>query len=209
MRILPPWWNTWWFRSICAGTALCIVWKAYQYRLAQIDKQIHIRIEERVNERTRIARELHDTLLQSFQGTLLKFHALTYMLGDRPEAQKVLEGTIEQARQAVAEGRDAVQGLRSSTVVGNDLVRAIGTLGEGLAADHAGQNCPEFRVYVEGKSMDVPSLVREEVYRITNEALRHAFRHAQAKRIEVKIRYEDRQFRLQVRETERVLTKPF
>jgi signal transduction histidine kinase len=93
-----------------------------------------------------------------------------------------------------------VQGLRSSMVVANDLARAISTLGEGLVADHsshpAGENCPEFRVHVEGKSRDLPPLVRDEVYRIAGEALRNAFRHAQAKRIEVGIRYDQRQFRL-------------
>jgi len=90
-------------------------------------------LEQRLLERTRIARELHDTLLQSFQAVLLKFHAVTYQLSDRPELQRTLEGAIDQARQAVTEGRDAVQGLRSSTVITNDLARAIRILCAELA----------------------------------------------------------------------------
>jgi nitrate/nitrite-specific signal transduction histidine kinase len=97
-----------------------------------------------------------------------------------------------------------VQGLRSSTVITNDLARAISTLGEALvgqpSSGQAGQTCPEFRLHVEGKSRDLPPLVRDEVYRIAGEALRNAFRHAQAKRIEVEIHYEQRRLRLRVRD---------
>ena len=159
-----------------------------------------MQLEARVSERTRIARDLHDTLLQSFQGVLLKLHAVMYMLHDRPEARQTLEGVIEQASQAIAEGRDAVQALRSSTVVTNDLARAINSLGEELGADQTGQNCPEFHLYVEGASRDLSPLVRDEVHHVAFEALRNAFRHAQAKRIEVEIQYGDQQFRLRVRD---------
>src|SRR5262249_23255559 len=102
----------------------------YQLRVRQLSRLFNMHLEGRVAERTRIARELHDTLLQSFQGALLKFHALTYMLLDRPEVRKTLETAIEQARQAVTEGRDAVQGMRSATLVGNDLARTLVILGE-------------------------------------------------------------------------------
>src|SRR5262249_49653200 len=96
----------------------------------------NLRLEARVNERTRIARELHDTLLQSFQGVLLKFSTLKYMIANRPtEAVELLEGTIEQARAAIVEGRNAVYGLRSSTVVADNLARTIATFGERLASD--------------------------------------------------------------------------
>jgi signal transduction histidine kinase len=91
-----------------------------------------------------------------------------------------------------------VQGLRSSTVVTNDLAQAVSTLGEELAAGQTGQKCPEFCVQVEGVSRDLAPLVRDDVHRIACEALRNAFRHAQAGRIEVEIRYERRQFRLRV-----------
>jgi signal transduction histidine kinase len=83
-------------------------------------------------------------------------------------------------------------------MVANDLARAITTFAQGLAADHTSQNCPEFRLYGEGKSRDLPPLVRDEVYQIGCESLRNAFRHAQARRIEVQIRYDPRQFRLHV-----------
>src|SRR5262249_60217437 len=104
------------------------------WRLRQVEGQFNLRLEGRVQERTRIARELHDTLLQSFQGVLMKFSAGVGMIQDRPaEAEELLETAVEQARKAITEGRDAVQGLRSSTVVANDLAKAIGAVGEGLA----------------------------------------------------------------------------
>jgi signal transduction histidine kinase len=121
------------------------------------------------------------------------------MIANRPkEAVELLEGTIEQARAAIVEGRNAVLGLRSSTVVANDLARTIATFGEGLTSDQNGENCPEFRVRVEGKSRDLHPIVRDEVYHIACESLRNAFRHAHAKRIEVELRYDPRQFRLRL-----------
>jgi signal transduction histidine kinase len=104
---------------------------------------------------------------------------------------------VEQAREAIIEGRDAVQGLRSSIDVSKDLVRAITAFGEDLAND---ASSPEFRVSIEGTVRDLLPLVRDEVYRIASEALRNAFRHAGARWIEVEIHYDNREFRLQVRD---------
>jgi signal transduction histidine kinase len=186
---------------IVPATAISTVFIAAFFGWAIARRILELRLEERVSERTRIARELHDTLLQSFQGLLMKFSAVTYRIQDRPaEAGQMLETLIEQARGVIIEGRDAVQGLRSSTVVVADLPRAINTLGEGLAADQTLHARPEFQMRVEGAERELPPLVRSEVYRIAGEALRNAFRHAQARRIEVEIQYGRRYFRLRVRD---------
>jgi ligand-binding sensor domain-containing protein len=135
----PAYYQTGWFRASVAVAILIMLAAAYQLRLRYLKQQFHLRMEERVGERTRIARDLHDTLLQSFQGVLLKLQAVTYLYPDRAdEAPKTLAGVIEEARQAITEGRDAVQGLRSSTVIANDLAQAIGQLGEQLIADQKG-----------------------------------------------------------------------
>ena len=196
--VAPAYYQTMWFRLSCMAAFLALLGALYQLRLRQVAARFNTQLEARVSERTRIARDLHDTLLQSFQGVLLKFHAVTYLIQDRPaEAQEKLERFIEQARKAITEGREAVQGLRSSTVVTNDLAQAISALGEELAAC-AGQNCPEFRLHVEGTTRDLAPIVRDDVHRIVSEALRNAFLHAQAGRIEVEIHYERRQLRLRV-----------
>jgi signal transduction histidine kinase/ligand-binding sensor domain-containing protein len=199
--VAPAYYQTTWFRLSCVAAFLALLWALYQLRLRQVAQQFNMRLDERVGERTRIARELHDTLLQSFQGVLLKFQATTYLLPGRPEeARKTLESTIDQAAQAITEGRDAVQGLRSSTKVTNDLACAITTLGQELAAGETNTNAAEFHVEVEGTSRDLHPILRDEVYRIAGEALRNAFRHAEARRIEVEIRYDGRQLRLRVRD---------
>jgi len=188
------------FRILMIAAGCILLASAYRFRLRRESARIKVRLEERVAERERIARDLHDTLLQSFQGVLLKFHAVTYRLPDRPEARKELDSAIKQARQAIAEGRDAVQGLRSSVVVTNELARAITTFGEGLASDQNGRQAPDFRVHVEGASRDLVPLVRDEVYRIAGEALRNAFRHAGARRVEVEIHDDARRLTMRVRD---------
>jgi signal transduction histidine kinase len=178
-----------------------LLWALYRLRLRQVAQQFSMRLEERVGERTRIARDLHDTLLQSFHGLLLRFQAVSNLLLTRPaEAKQTLDSAIDQAAQAITEGRDAVQGLRSSTVVTNDLACAITTLGQELAGGETNPNAAEFHVQVEGTTRDLHPILRDEVYRIAGEAVRNAFKHAQARRIEVELRYDERQFRLRVRD---------
>jgi signal transduction histidine kinase/ligand-binding sensor domain-containing protein len=198
--IAPAYYQSTWFRASCVAAFLALLGALYWLRLQYVRRQFNIRLEERVNERTRIARDLHDTLLQSFQGVLLRFHAVTFKLPDRSEARADLEDVIEAARQAITEGRDAVQGLRSSTVISNDLARSIGSLAEELAEEQPDGKRPQFRMQVEGKTRDLPPLVRDEVYRIASEATRNAFRHASARRIEVDIVYGKRHFGLRLRD---------
>jgi signal transduction histidine kinase len=111
-----------------------------------------------------------------------------------------LDSTIERAAQAITEGRDAVQGLRASTVQTNDLALAVSTLGEEFAIDLAPKESTACRVTVEGVARDLHPILRDEIYRIAAEVLRNAYRHAQARQIEVEIRYDNEQFRLRVRD---------
>jgi signal transduction histidine kinase len=201
LNVAPAYYQTYWFRLSCIAAFLGMLAAAYQLRLRQVAQHFNMRLEERVNERTRIARDLHDTLLQSFHGLLLRFQTASELFPTRPaEAKQTLDSAIEQAAQAITEGRDAVQGLRSSTVVTNDLALAVSTLGEELAGGETNPNTAEFHVEVEGTPRDLHPILRDEVYRIAGEALRNAFRHAEARRIEVEIRYDERQFRLRVRD---------
>ncbi len=197
----PVFWQTWWFRLSSAVAFALAVAAFFRLRMLQLTRQMNLRFEERLAERARIARDLHDTLMQSFQGLLLRFQAATNLLPGRPEeARKTLESAIDQAAQAITEGRDAVQGLRSSTVVTNDLASAISTLGQELASGETNPDAAEFRVEVEGTPRNLHPILRDEVYRIAGEALRNAFKHAQAQRIEVEIRYDERHLRLRVRD---------
>jgi Signal transduction histidine kinase len=123
------------------------------------------------------------------------------LLPDRPaDAKERLDTAIEQAAKAVTEGRDAVQGLRASTVERNDLAVAIRTLGDELATDATRHHPSAFSVDIEGESRDLRPIVRDEIYKVAAEALRNAFRHAEAGRVEVEIRYDRDEFRLRVRD---------
>jgi signal transduction histidine kinase len=182
-------------------TFLVVLGTLHRLRLRQLERQFNMRLEERLYERTRIARDLHDTLLQSFHGLLLRFQGATNLLPERPEeAQKMLEGALDRAEQAITEGRDAVRGLRSSTVLTNDLASEINTSGEELAVGETNPYHAVFHVGVEGTSRELLPESRDEVYRIAVEAVRNAFKHAQAHRIEVEIQYQELQFRLRVRD---------
>ena len=189
-----------WFRAFCVFLTLALVWAVYQWRLRQLRHQFALTLEARVGERTRIARDLHDTLLQSFHAVLLRLQTVSQLLRERPvQAQGELDSTIKDVAEAITEGRDAVQGLRESTVQKNDLALAISTLGEELATDATGSR-PAFRVAVEGAARNLHPILRDEIYRISAEALRNAFRHAHARKVEVEIRYDNEQFRLRVRD---------
>jgi len=160
-----------------------------------------MRLEERVRERTRIARELHDTLLQSFHGLLLRFQAASNLLPERAlEAKQRLDEALDRADQAIAEGRDAIQGLRSSTVETSDLATALRTLGEELAADQTNHSPAVFHLAVMGTPRELQPRLRDEVYPIAAEGLRNAFQHARARKIEVEVRYKKKQFSVHIRD---------
>jgi signal transduction histidine kinase len=199
--LAPAFSQTRWFQAAIAFSFAALLWVVYQLRVAQLARQFHRTLDARVGERTRIARELHDTLLQSFHGLLLQFQTAAYLLPERPaEARKQLDGALVHAAKAITEGRNAVQGLRTSTVERNDLALAIRTLGDALASDTSAPTACDFSVAVEGEPRDLHPIARDEIYRIAAEALRNAYRHAHATRVEVEIRYDKQQFRLRVRD---------
>jgi signal transduction histidine kinase len=170
--------------------------------MRQLTRLLNARFEERLAERVRVARELHDTLLQSFQGLLLHLQVASDLLPARPqEGKQKLDSVIDHAADAIREGRDAVQDLRSSVTVTNDLALALNALGQELAAETKhNANAPVVHVEVEGEPRDLHPVVRDEVYRIAGEGLRNAFRHADSQHIEVEIRYDERQLRLRLRD---------
>ncbi|HYO84617.1 MAG TPA: two-component regulator propeller domain-containing protein [Bryobacteraceae bacterium] len=202
IRILPPIWSTWWFRTAALALVLTGLWYAHWRRLREIARVFNIRLEERVDERTRIARALHDTLLQSFQGLMYRLQAARNMLPERPtEAMRTLDGALVRAEEAIADSREAIQQLRSGPTADCDLARLLTALGEDLA-DFISEteNRPAFRVMVEGPPRRLHPTVQDEIYGIASEVLRNAFQHAQARAIECEIRYSDRALQIRFRD---------
>ncbi len=200
--ITPPWWRTNWFRAICAVVVLALLWGAYELRVRQFHHEFDMTLEARVGERTRIARDLHDTLLQSFQGLVFRFQAARNHLPDRPEdACEALDNALVSADQALAEGRSSIQELRSELLKESDIEQMLLATGRELASSQNGEHgSPALRVIVEGTRRAKQAMIREEIYRIAREVLRNAYRHARARSIEAELRYDDDTFVLIVRD---------
>jgi signal transduction histidine kinase/ligand-binding sensor domain-containing protein len=200
--IAPAFWQTLWFRAMCVAVFLLGLYGILFFRTRQIAAQYELRFEERINERTRIARELHDTLLQSFHGLLFRFQAARNLLPRRTEkAMEVLDSAIVTAEQAIAEGRNAIQGLRPEHPRELDFAEQLRAAGEEMAAAHTGPgDRPTFRVIVEGEPLALLPLFQDELYRIVRELLLNAFKHARAHQIEAEIRFDDHFLRIRVRD---------
>jgi signal transduction histidine kinase/ligand-binding sensor domain-containing protein len=201
--ILPAFYQTTWFRLAGAALLIGVAWSGFQLRLRmrirRLQREFEATLEARVAERTRIARDLHDTLLQRFHGLLLQFQAAFNLLPDRPrDSKQVLARAIDQVAEAITEGRDTVQGLRASAMETNNLADSLRALAEDLANESG--HAASAHVRVQGTPQALHPLVRDETFRIAGEALRNAFRHADAKQIEVEIRHDARQLSVRVRD---------
>jgi signal transduction histidine kinase/ligand-binding sensor domain-containing protein len=200
--VLPAFYQTNWFRALCAAAFLGLLWAGYEFRVRQLQREFSMTTEARLNERTRIARDLHDTLLQSVQGLMFSFQAARNLLPDRTdEAIRTLDHAIGEGDAAIAEGRDAIQGLRADPALTSDLENLLTAAGKELArSSTATGEPPAFRVIVEGGLRSLSPTLQDEVYRIAREILRNAFQHAHAGRIEAEIAYDPQFLRLRIRD---------
>ena len=195
-QIDPAFWQTWWFRvGLVLACALGVV-ALYRLRLHSHTSRLNLRFEERLSERTRIAQELHDTLLQGFLSASMQLHVAVDRLPSDSPSKSSLGRVVNLIEQVVDEGRNAVRGLRSPDSVSLDLGQAFSRIQQELALeDDVG-----FRVIVDGQPRPLHPLLRDEVYRIGREALVNAFHHAHAKNIEIELEYAASQFRVLVRD---------
>jgi signal transduction histidine kinase len=194
-RVDPLFWQTWWFQSSLVAGSILTALALHQLRVTRVAQQLKLRFEDRAGERTRIARDLHDTLLQSFHGLMLRLQVVHKLLPEG-KAKEQLEQTMERADQAIAEGRNAVYDLRSSATASNDLSEALDAVGNELSIG----NEAVFSLVVEGSPRNLHPIIRDEIYRISREALCNAFKHADAHHIEVEISYGERELRLRIRD---------
>jgi signal transduction histidine kinase/ligand-binding sensor domain-containing protein len=194
-EIPPTFFQSYWFRTLCVALTLLLCWLAYRLRMAQVANRIRTRLEERMGERERIARELHDTLLQSVQGLVLRFQSVANRMPPGEPLRTQLESALESADEVIVEGRNRVRDLRASDHSGDHLANLQ------VLADAAGFDPPiPIRIVVEGRPRQVHPLVAAEIRRIAGEALFNIARHAQAHSVDIAITYGDRQFGVQIRD---------
>jgi signal transduction histidine kinase/ligand-binding sensor domain-containing protein len=190
------------FRILMIAAGCILLASAYRFRLRQESARIKVGLEGRVAERERIARDLHDTILQSFQGSLFEVQAARNLFARRPDdAMQTLDEAIRSAESAIVEGRDAIRDLRSGSAAPSDLARLLAVAGQelsGVAVSNGGS--PAFHVTVEGPPRVIETVLHDELYRIGREILRNAFHHAHAKKIEVEIRYDAQELRIRFRD---------
>jgi PAS domain S-box-containing protein len=150
----------------------------------------------RLEERTRIAQELHDTLLQSFLGASMRLGATMKSLPSDSPVKPKLDAILQLMEQGIDEGRSAIQGLRSSDSRTLDLVLALSGVQQELSVEPD----VDFRVSVAGRQQPLRPPIKDEVYRIGREALVNAFRHSGARRVDIELEYADSDLRLRVRD---------
>jgi signal transduction histidine kinase/ligand-binding sensor domain-containing protein len=194
--IPPAFTQSIWFKAICSLGFIGFVYSAYRFRVRQVTLQLRGRVYERLAERERIARDLHDTFFQGIQGLLLRFHTATSQLGKEEPARQIFEEALKQSDQVMLEGRELVLDLRATVAEPSDLPTAFADFGEVMRQGGSS----DFRVVVNGSVRSLHPIVFEELFKIGKEALGNAFRHSGAHSIETELNYEPSELSMRVRD---------
>jgi len=189
--VLPAFYQASWFMLLVVAAFALTLWLLFALRMARVKAQLRTLFEERHAERERIARELHDTLLQAVQGLMLRFQSAMERIPPSEPARELMERALDHADEVIIEGRDRVTKLRASEQ-GDNLESALRQLGEAMA--HDGRVV--FRLTVEGVPRPLNPAVGDEVLQIARESMANAFRHAQPDRIDVSVGYERKRLTL-------------
>lgn len=192
----PPFWGTRWFKVSLALFGVFALLALYRWRLGELSRELNLRFEARLAERTRIAQDLHDTLLQGVVSASMQLHVANDHIPDDSAAKPLVGRVMQLMGQVIEEGRDAVRGLRSSSGDSDDLGTAFAQIGEEFATDQA----KDYSVIVEGPRQQLHPIIRDEAYRIGREALTNAFRHSHGSKIEVELEYTPKHLKIFVRD---------
>jgi signal transduction histidine kinase/ligand-binding sensor domain-containing protein len=193
-RVAPAWYQTAVFKLLVALTTLGLVWLAYRFRLGQVLSRAQRQMRAEQGERERIARELHDTLLQSIYGLMWRFQSVANQMSPTDATRDTMNAALEDAEEVLEEGRDRVAGLRlteDSALGLAELLRKIGN-------DHSVRFGARFSIEVLGNERPLRPVIKNAVRRILGEALLNAFRHAEATEIVLKLNFQPKQFQARV-----------
>jgi signal transduction histidine kinase/streptogramin lyase len=194
--IEPAFWQSWWFQASCLAMCALLIVALYRLRMYQLTRQLNIRFQERLAERTRIAQELHDTLLQGFVSASMQLDVAEDQLPDDSPTKPLLRRILQLMGRVTEEGRNALRGLRTADNDSRDLELAFSRMRQELAIDEK----IGYRVITHSVTRPLRPVIRDEVYRIGREALVNAFLHAKANTVEVEVEYASRYLRIIVRD---------
>ena len=195
-NVAPEFWQTWWFRLVVSLALLSAGTVIFRLRIRKLSREWDLRFEERLSERTRIAQDLHDTLLQGLMSASMQLHVADERLGTDAPAKPLVRRVLALMEQVVEEGRNAVQGLRSSRDKFSNLEEAFSQ----VRGEFSVKSETEFRVIVTGSPRLLQPIIGYELFRIGREALSNAFRHSSATVVEVEIEYASGQLHLLIRD---------
>ena len=190
--VLPMFYQTWWFYLVCAVAVIALLAWLYRLRVRQLAGQLQARLTAQLEERERIARDLHDTLLQSTQGLILLFQSFASRLSPADGMRQEMESALTMADQLLSEARASVGGLRAGPEV--SITEALTATGEALRA----ATPVDFRAATQGAARALVMPAADDIYRIGREALINAFQHSNASVIDLNFNFEDEVFRLRV-----------
>lgn len=194
IEVSPLFYQTWWFRVLCLLIIVGLIYMVLRMRVQYATDQIHAHLSARLAEREQIARELHDTLLQGFQGLMMRFHLATQLIPANQKARAEMEQALDRADLLMIESRDHIRGLRGEKVSINSLPNAMASLGEQLGT----QTLQLFEVVTEGVARDLNAICYEEIYQVAKEALSNVLRHSGASNSRVTLHFDSHYLTVQV-----------
>ncbi len=183
--IEPAYYQTIWFRTLSIGLFLLAVYFAVRWRIHSVTSELRTRLLERVSERERIARELHDTLLQSLFGLMLQFQTAADRLPPSDPTRPSLDRVLKQSEIVMNEGRQRIKALRADHSPGMTLTDAI----EKFGLEFEPWSRTRFQIAIDGKARVIRAVIQEEILLIAREALMNAFTHANATSVQVNVSY--------------------
>jgi ligand-binding sensor domain-containing protein/anti-sigma regulatory factor (Ser/Thr protein kinase) len=186
LTLKPPYYQTAWFYLLCSVVLCALLWLLFRLRVRQLTEQMRVRLEDRARERVRIARDLHDTLLQGIQGLVLRFHFATERLPQDEPVRAMLSDALERADQLIQEGREKVTELRSEIALPAELEKHLKKTAEALQAESPAR----LSVIVNGEPRPLHMAVQDELYSVGREALTNAVRHSQGTQVVLELTYD-------------------
>jgi signal transduction histidine kinase/ligand-binding sensor domain-containing protein len=192
--VRPAFYQTWWFGTLLLLAAIFVGWLSMRARMRYVAEQVHSRLSERVAERERVARELHDTLLQGFQGLMMRFHLATQSIPKGEQARTEMEDALDSADSLLVESRERIRDLRNEAIEPISLADALSALGDEFASPHEWQ----LEVLTHGALVDLNPITYQDIYALSKEALVNAFRHSGASIIRADLRFDPQRFQIDV-----------